>query len=93
MSKSVQLDPNASISAVQLGNSDELPQDAQLHFSLKAQEPETFSPTQKVEIATADDSFRVVLSIGDGNLTLQDAKTILGVLDPLRHLGRRRLGH
>ncbi len=92
MSKSVQLDPNASISAVQLGNSDELPQDAQLHFSLKAQEPETFSPTQKVEIATADDSFRVVLSIGDGNLTLQDAKTILGVLDPLRHLGPSAFG-
>jgi len=92
MSKSVKLDPNAPISMVKLGNPDELPQDAQLNFSLKAQEPETFPPAEKIEVATADDSFRVLLSIGDGNLTLQDTKTILGVLDPLRHLGPSAFG-
>ena len=92
MSKSVQLDPNAPISMVRLGNPDEVPQDAQLHFSMKAQEPETFPPAEKIEVATADDSFRVLLSIADGNLTLQDARTILGVLDPLRHLGPSAFG-
>jgi hypothetical protein len=92
MSKSVQLDPNAPISMVKLGNPDEVPQDAQLQFSLKAQEPETFPPAEKIEVATSDDSFHVLLSIADGNLTLQDARTILGVLDPLRHLGPSAFG-
>lgn len=92
MSKTVQLDPNAAISAVRLGNPDELPQDAELHFSLKAQVPEMFPRAEKIEVATADESFRVSLSISDGNLTLQDSKTILGVLDPLRHLGPSAFG-
>jgi hypothetical protein len=92
MSKSVQLDPNAPISMVRLGNRDEVPQDAQLQFSLKAQDPETFPAAEKIEVATSDDSFHVLLSIADGNLTLQDARTILGVLDPLRHLGPSAFG-
>jgi hypothetical protein len=92
MSKAVQLDPNASISAVRLGNPDEVPQDAQLRFSLKAEVPETFSPSEKIEVATADESFRVMLGIGEGNLTLVDSKTLLGVLDPLKHLGPSAFG-
>jgi hypothetical protein len=45
-----------------------------------------------VEVATADDSFRVVLSFKDGNLTLQDSKTVFAVLDPMKLLGPSAFG-
>lgn len=92
ISKSVQLDPSSSPQPVKLGSTDELPQEARLNFFLKAVSPETFTPSEKVEVATVDESFRVLLSFADGNLTLQDAKTELAVLDPLRHLGPSAFG-
>jgi len=45
-----------------------------------------------VEVATADESFRVLLSMKDGNLTLQDSKTIFAVLDPMKLLGPSAFG-
>jgi hypothetical protein len=87
LSKSVQVDQTAAPPTVRLGRPDELPQDGRLNFFLKAQVPETFPPTEKIEVATADESFRVLLSFKDGNLTLQDAKTVFAVLDPMKLLG------
>lgn len=94
ISKSVQYDENAppSVSTIRLGDAGELPQEARLSFFLKAQVPEAFPPTEKIEVATADDSFRVLLSFKDGNLTLQDSKTILAVLDPMKLLGPSAFG-
>ena len=91
LSKSVQLDQAVS-PAVRLGSQDELPQDGRLNFFLKAQVPETFPSTEKIEVATADESFRVMLSVKDGNLTLQDSKTVFAVLDPMKHLGPSAFG-
>ena len=90
-SKSVQSD-EAAPAVVRLGNKDELPQDGRLNFFLKTQVPEAFSPTEKVEVATADESFRVLLSVKDGNLTLQDSKTVFAVLDPMKLLGPSAFG-
>jgi hypothetical protein len=84
LSKSAQLDPASTPSLIHLSNQDELPQDARLNFFLKTEVPETFPPTEKVEVSTADESFRVFLSVKDGNLTLQDSKTVFAVLDPLK---------
>jgi hypothetical protein len=92
ISKSVQPDPDAPAPVVHLGNPDELPQDAKLNFFLRVQSPESFPPTEKIEIATADESFRVLLSMADGNLTLQDSKTVFAVLDPMKHLGPSAFG-
>lgn len=92
ISKSVQYEPGGLLVTVKLGSPDEVPQEARLSFFLKAVVPETFSPQQKVEVATVDESFRVVLSVSDGNLTLQDSKTELAVLDPMRHLGPSAFG-
>jgi hypothetical protein len=78
--------------AVQLGSPEELPQDARLNFFLKTQSPETFPPTEKIEVATSDESFRVLLSFKDGNLTMQDTKTVLAVLDPMKLLGPSAFG-
>jgi hypothetical protein len=91
ISKSVQYD-ETTIPIVRLGNADELPQEARLNFSLKTQVPDVFPPTEKVEVATADDSFRVLLSFKDGNLTLQDSKTVLVMLDPMKLLGPSAFG-
>ncbi len=91
LDQSVQLD-SSSASTVHLGSGDELPQDGRLNFFLKTQVPESFSSTEKIEVATADESFRVLLSFKDGNLTLQDSKTVFGVLDPMKLLGPSAFG-
>lgn len=92
LNKSVQSDPSGPPSEVRLANPDELPQDARLNFFLKTQVPENFPPNEKIEVATADESFKVLLSEKDGNLTPQDSKTIFGVLDPMKLLGPSAFG-
>jgi hypothetical protein len=92
LSKSVQLDPSAPPSQLRLQNADELPQDSRLNFFLKTQVPEIFPYSEKIEVATADESFRVMLSEKDGNLTPQDSKTIFAVLDPMKLLGPSAFG-
>jgi hypothetical protein len=92
LSQSVQLDQTSSPENVHLGSENEMPQDARLNFFLKTQMPETFSSTEKIEVATADESFRVLLSFKDGNLTLQDSKTVFAVLDPMKLLGPSAFG-
>ncbi len=91
LTKSIQLD-TAAPAAVRLGSQDELPQDGHLNFFLKTQVPETFPSSEKIEVATADESFKVLLSFKDGNLTMQDAKTVLAVLDPMKLLGPSAFG-
>ena len=90
LSKSIQ--PGASPSAIQLGNQDELPQDGKLSFFLKTEIPETFSRTQKVEVATADASYTVSLSLDDGSLIAQDTRTVMATIDPLKSFGPSAFG-
>lgn len=92
LNKSVQLDQTAPPPMVKLGSPDELPQEGRLSFFLKTQVPETFPPVEKIEVATADEFFRVLLTFNDGNLTLQDAKTVFVVLDPMKLLGPSAFG-
>jgi hypothetical protein len=92
LSQSVQLDQASSPPTVRLGSAGELPQDGRLNFFLKTQMPETFPPTEKIEVATEEESFRVLLSFKDGNLTLQDAKTVFAVFDPMKLLGPSAFG-
>jgi len=92
LSKSAQIEASDPPPMIQLGNPDELPQDGRLTFFLKAQTPETFAPSEKVEIATADESFHVLLTVKDGNLTMQDSKTVFAILDPMRLLGPSAFG-
>lgn len=91
LTKNIQLDPSTP-PAVQLGSQEELPQDGRLNFFLKTQFPELFPSTEKIEVATADESFRVLLSFKDGNLTMQDSKTVLAELDPMKLLGPSAFG-
>jgi hypothetical protein len=92
LSKSIQVEQSSSPSAVRLGSQEELPQNGHLNFFLKTQAPENFPPSEKIEIATADESFRVTLSFKDGSLTPQDSKTVLAALDPMKLLGPSAFG-
>lgn len=92
LSKNVQPGTTDQATVIQLGNPDELPQDGRLSFFLKTQSPETFPPTEKVEVATSDESFHVLLTLKDGNLTMQDSKTVFAVLDPMKLLGPSAFG-
>ena len=92
LTKSIQLGDSDPPPLIRLANTEELPQDGRLNFFLKTQVPDNFPPNEKVEVATSDDSFHVLLSVKDGNLTLQDAKTIYAVLDPMKLLGPSAFG-
>ncbi|MGB8885510.1 MAG: hypothetical protein WCC87_02245 [Candidatus Korobacteraceae bacterium] len=92
LSKVIQPNATAASSPIQLDGQDELPQNATLSFSLKAQAPAAFSHDETIEVATADDSVHVLLSVADGTLALQDAQTVVAVLDPLKDLGSSAFG-
>jgi hypothetical protein len=77
--KSVQ--PSASTAGnIQLANQDELPQSAQLTFSIHAQLPTAFSGDEKVEVATVHGANLATLTSANG-LTLEDSQVALVTLD------------
>ena len=90
LGKSVQ--PGATPLAVHLGNGNELPQQALLSFFLKSQVPDKFPRTEKIEVATVDDSFDVSLSVAEGNLVLQDSSSVLAIFNPLKKFGPSAFG-
>ena len=92
ISKSIEPDATAASTPIQLGGDDVLPQSARLSFSLKTQLPATFPRDEKIEIATEDESVHVFLSIAEGTLMLQDAKTVVATLDPLKSFGPSAFG-
>jgi hypothetical protein len=95
ISKYVQKDSGAGDAAaksnIQIANPDELPQNAVLMFSLKAETPEKFSRAEKIEVATADGSYSTMLTLANG-LTLQDRHTAVAKLDPAKAFGSSAFG-
>lgn len=90
--KTVQPGTDESTTSLGFGNPEEVPQDARLSFVLKSLSPATFPADEKVEVATQDEAFKVLLSVQDGNLALLDARTIMAVLEPMKHLGPSAFG-
>ena len=75
---------------IHLADSDDLPADQQLTFSMKSVAP--FPRAGKIEISNSDDSLRTILSVSSGNLVLQNPHTILATLDPLKDFGTSTFG-
>jgi hypothetical protein len=92
LSKGTQNDVSAAPSPVHLGSADDLPVDGRLVFFVRSREPANFPRDEKVEVAAADGSFRTVLALADGSLMLEDAKTALGVVEPLLRFGSSAFG-
>ena len=92
LSKGVQGDTSAAPSPVQLGSPDDLPLEGRLVFFLKSTVPVKFPRNQKVELAADDGSFNTELSLADGSLMLEDAKTAMGSVEPLTRFGTSAFG-
>jgi hypothetical protein len=92
LSKGAQHDVSAPPSPVHLGTPDDLPVERRLVFFLRSDEPVNFPRDEKVEVAATDGSFRTMLALEDGSLMLEDAKTALGVVEPLARFGSSAFG-
>jgi hypothetical protein len=92
LSKGMQEEATAVPSPVHLGSADDLPIDQRLVFFLKTLVPENFSRNEKVEVSAADGSFKTVLGLEDGSLMLEDAKTAIGMIEPLARFGASAFG-
>jgi hypothetical protein len=90
--KSVQASASSTGSNIELSNQDELPQDAKLRFSVRAQSPKSFSRSEEIEVATEDEAFSTTLSLDNGGLTLQNSKVALATLDPAKAFGGSAFG-
>ncbi len=77
---------------VALASPDDLPVDGRLVFFLKSVVPEEFPRDEKVEVAAGDSSFHTTLSLTDGSLMLEDARTAVGSLEPLKRFGASAFG-
>jgi hypothetical protein len=78
--KSVQPAAQRAPVAIQLTDPIELPQNAQLTFSVRAQAPTSFSGRESIEVATTDGSASTTLTQASG-LTLEDSHVALATLD------------
>jgi hypothetical protein len=92
LGKSVWPSQSSGDSNIQLANQDELPQDARLSFSLRAQVPASFGRDQAIEVATTDESFSTTLNLGNGGLRLSDSKVAVATLDPAKAFGFSAFG-
>jgi hypothetical protein len=92
LSVGVQDDSATQPSPVRLGSPDDLSVAGRLVFFLKSVVPATFPRNQKVEVEAVDGSFRAVLTLTDGSLVLEDARTALGIVEPLARFGASAFG-
>jgi hypothetical protein len=92
LSKGTQEEATAPPSPVHLGSADDLPIDQRLVFFLKTRVPASFARSEKVEVAAADGSFKTVLTLEDGSLMLEDARTAIGMIEPLSRFGSSAFG-
>jgi hypothetical protein len=92
LNKGVQESSAATPSPVRLGSADDLPVDGRLVFFLRSRVPANFPRNETVEVAAADGSFHTDLSLADGSLMLEDAKTAMGSVEPLSRFGPSAFG-
>jgi hypothetical protein len=90
--KGMQTQASSADSNIELANGDELPQDAKLTFSVRAQTPATFLRDAQIEVAMADESASTTLSIANGGITLENSKVAVATLDPTKALGSSAFG-
>lgn len=90
--KSVQLASSGTSSNIQLASENQLPQDAQLIFSVHAKAPSTFSREANIEVASADEALSTTLSFANRTLTLADSKVAVATFDPTKAFGFSAFG-
>jgi hypothetical protein len=79
-------------SNIQLTGQNQLPQDAQLTFSVRAKLPATFARDATLEVATEDESFATTLSLANRGLMLADSRVAVATIDPAKAFGASAFG-
>lgn len=92
LGKSVQLAADGRQSNIELASEDQVPQDAQLIFSVRAKSPATFGREASIEVASEDEAFTTTLSLENRALTLADAKVAIATFDPAKAFGFSAFG-
>ncbi len=92
LSKSVRLPDVPAGSAIQLADERELPLRAELTFSLRALSPASFSNEDKIEVATANRAYSVVLGVDTRGITLQSSKIAVVTVNPSAEFGTSAFG-
>jgi hypothetical protein len=92
ISKSVQPSPTGDNSNLRLVDPGELPQDATLTFSVRADVPAAFSPNETIEVSTADGSFTTTLGVENGGMTLENSHVAVITLNSAKVFGRAAFG-
>jgi hypothetical protein len=76
--------------AITLGAKDDIPLNSKLTFVVQTKD--AFPRTQTVEVATADEGVKTMLSLSANTLVLQDEHTAVGTLDPAKAFGQSAFG-
>ena len=90
ITKSVQPSAQSTDSNIQLADPGELPLDATLVFSVRTQSP--FTRDETIDVATADESTLVSLSLANGGLALENSRVAVATLNPLKAFGASSYG-
>lgn len=90
--KSVQASTRTNESNISLASENQLPQDAQLIFSVRARSPAFFSREANIEVASQDEAFATTLSLANRGLTLADTKVAIATFDPAKAFGFSAFG-
>jgi hypothetical protein len=89
--KSIDDLPAASPLAIELGDQNEMPADARLTFSVRAEAPASLVDLDTIEVATADGSASTTLTAANG-LTREDEHVALATLTPAKSFGASAFG-
>jgi hypothetical protein len=90
--KSVQASALSGDSNIQLSDPSELPQDATLVFSIRAQIPAVFGREETIDVATIDDAFDASLSLTNGGLALENSHVAVATFTPSKAFGASAYG-
>ena len=88
----VQGSTSSGQSNIQLADQSELPLDASLSFSVRAQSPAAFTRDQSFEVETSDESSTVSLNFNNGGVILENAQVAVITLNPSRAFGGSAFG-
>lgn len=90
--KSVQASALSGDSNIVLSDPSELPQDATLVFSVRAQIPAVFGHEESIDVATIDDAFDASLSLTNGGLALENSHVAVATFTPAKAFGASAYG-
>jgi hypothetical protein len=90
--KSVQASALSGDSNILLTDPSELPQDATLVFSVRAQIPASFGREETIDVATLDDAFDASLSLTNGGLALENSHVAVATFSPAKAFGASAYG-